>query len=72
MNVNDAAQTVQRSGCPTAYAPHEQAARTLVATVSGATRTPRSTPEPTSAQGPRGHQCMSGYLDATARACPRP
>jgi hypothetical protein len=36
MSVNDAAQTVQRSGFPLAYGPHEQAAREIVAAVSGA------------------------------------
>lgn len=36
MTVNDAAQTVQRSGFPTAYAQHEQAAREIVAAVGSA------------------------------------
>lgn len=36
MSVNDAAQTVQRSGFPDAYAPHEQAARVILATVGSA------------------------------------
>lgn len=36
MSVNDAAQGVQRSGFPNAYAQHEQAAREIVATVSSA------------------------------------
>jgi hypothetical protein len=44
MSVNDAAQTVQRSAFPNAYAPHEQAARTIVAAVSGATCTRTSAP----------------------------
>lgn len=39
MTVNDAAQTVQRSGTPQAYAQHEQAARTVLAAVRGATCT---------------------------------
>ena len=39
MSVNDAAQAVQRSGTPRAYAPHEPAARVLVAALSGATCT---------------------------------
>jgi uncharacterized membrane protein len=51
MSVNDAAQAVQRSGFPTAYAVHEQAARAMVTTVSGATciqssPTPPSSPSP--------------------------
>lgn len=37
MSVNDAAQTVQRSGFPLAYGRHEQAAREIVAAVSYAT-----------------------------------
>jgi cell wall-associated NlpC family hydrolase len=36
MSVNDAAQAVQRSGTPTAYAQHEQAARDVLAAVQGA------------------------------------
>lgn len=36
MSVNDAAQTVQRSGFPDAYAPHEQAARVILAAVGSA------------------------------------
>lgn len=44
MSMNDAAQAVQRSGFPHAYAPHEQAARAIVAAVSGATCTPSPTP----------------------------
>lgn len=36
MTVNDAAQTVQRSGYPNAYAAHEQPARALVAVVGSA------------------------------------
>lgn len=36
MSVNDAAQTVQRSGTPDAYAQHEPAAREVVAAVQGA------------------------------------
>lgn len=36
MSVNDAAQAVQRSGAPYAYAQHEQAARTVLAAVHGA------------------------------------
>jgi cell wall-associated NlpC family hydrolase len=40
MTLNDAAQTVQRSGTPNAYAKHEPAARTVVAAVRGATCTP--------------------------------
>lgn len=39
MSVNDAAQTVQRSGFPDAYTHHEQAARRVVAAVQGATCT---------------------------------
>ncbi|HEX5116305.1 MAG TPA: hypothetical protein VFW65_14005 [Pseudonocardiaceae bacterium] len=35
MSVNDAAQTVQRSGTPTAYGPHEQAAREMLAALEG-------------------------------------
>ncbi|OXM44509.1 C40 family peptidase [Amycolatopsis alba] len=35
MSVNDAAQTVQGSGFPNAYAQHEDTARTVVAAVSG-------------------------------------
>lgn len=35
MSVNDAAQAVQRSGTPTAYGPHEQAARDLLAAAGG-------------------------------------
>ena len=35
MSVNDAAQTVQRSGFPNAYAQHEEKARSIVAAVSG-------------------------------------
>jgi cell wall-associated NlpC family hydrolase len=37
MSVNAAAQAVQRSGRPDAYTPHEQAARGIVADVSGST-----------------------------------
>jgi hypothetical protein len=44
MSVNDAAQAVQRSGFPDAYTQHEQAAREIVATVSGATCAPGSLP----------------------------
>lgn len=36
MSVNDAAQAVQRSGTPNAYAKHEPTARLIVATVAGA------------------------------------
>lgn len=36
MNVNDAAQAVEHSGFPDAYAQHEQAAREIVATVARA------------------------------------
>lgn len=36
MSVNDAAQAVQRSGTPNAYAKHEPTARLIVATVTGA------------------------------------
>ncbi len=36
MSVNDAAQAVQRSGTPNAYAKHEQAARAMLAAVHGA------------------------------------
>jgi cell wall-associated NlpC family hydrolase len=36
MSVNDAAQAVQRSGFPNAYAQHEPTARLIVATVTGA------------------------------------
>lgn len=36
MSVNDAAQAVQRSGTPNAYAQHEPAARTVLAAVRGA------------------------------------
>ena len=36
MSVNDAAQAVQHSGTPTAYAQHEQAARDVLAAVQGA------------------------------------
>ncbi|MBE1468214.1 cell wall-associated NlpC family hydrolase [Kibdelosporangium phytohabitans] len=36
MSVNDAAQAVQRSGTPTAYAKHENAARAVLAAVHGA------------------------------------
>lgn len=43
MSVNDAAQAVQRSGFPNAYAQHEQAAREVVAAVQGATCVPNST-----------------------------
>jgi cell wall-associated NlpC family hydrolase len=39
MSVNDAAQAVQRSGTPNAYAQHEQAAREVLAAVRGATCT---------------------------------
>jgi cell wall-associated NlpC family hydrolase len=35
MSVNDAAQAVERSGFPDAYAQHEQAARAIVAAVAG-------------------------------------
>jgi hypothetical protein len=37
MSINDAAQAVERSGFPNAYAQHESAARALANTVSGAT-----------------------------------
>src|SRR6185437_5762273 len=37
MTVNDAAQAVERSGFPDAYAKHEQTARQIVAAVSGVT-----------------------------------
>jgi hypothetical protein len=36
MSVNDAAQAVEKSGFPGAYAKHEQAARKIVASVAGA------------------------------------
>jgi cell wall-associated NlpC family hydrolase len=39
MNVNDAAQAVQHSGTPTAYGPHERAARDVLAAVEGASCT---------------------------------
>jgi len=35
MSVNDAAQAVERSAFPTAYAQHEQSARTIVAAIQG-------------------------------------
>jgi len=45
MTVNDAAQAVQRSATPSAYAAHEPAARALVNTVQAATCTnPNTTP----------------------------
>lgn len=40
MSINDAAQAVQRSGLPNAYAQHESAARTIVAALHDATCTP--------------------------------
>ncbi|MCE7010053.1 NlpC/P60 family protein [Kibdelosporangium philippinense] len=40
MTVNDAAQAVQRSGTPNAYAKHEPAARAVLAAVLGANCTP--------------------------------
>jgi hypothetical protein len=57
LSVNDAAQTVQRSGFPFAYGPHEQAAREIVAAVSGATCTTyvpstSTPPAPTTPQHP--------------------
>ncbi|MGH3826313.1 MAG: C40 family peptidase, partial [Pseudonocardiaceae bacterium] len=39
MSVNDAAQAVERSGFPDAYAPHEHAARQIVSALAGATCT---------------------------------
>src|SRR5205085_4555090 len=39
MSANDAAQAVQRSGTPTAYGPHEQAARDVLAAVKDASCT---------------------------------
>jgi hypothetical protein len=39
MSINDAAQAVQRSGAPTAYAQHEQPARNVLAAVDGASCT---------------------------------
>lgn len=42
MSVNDAAQAVERSGFPDAYAAHEQAAREVVGAVQGATCSPTS------------------------------
>jgi cell wall-associated NlpC family hydrolase len=39
MSVNDAAQAVERSGFPSAYAQHEQAAREVVGTLRGSTCT---------------------------------
>jgi hypothetical protein len=44
LSVNDAAQTVQRSATPTAYAQHEPAARALTAAVGGATCNPPAAP----------------------------
>ena len=45
MTLNDAAQTVQRSGTPDAYAQHELPARALAATVGGATCTTPPIPQ---------------------------
>jgi cell wall-associated NlpC family hydrolase len=42
LSVNDAAQAVQRSGFPNAYGPHEQAAREIVAVLSGSACEPGS------------------------------
>nr|WP_240437662.1 C40 family peptidase [Sciscionella marina] len=47
MSVNDAAQAVQRSGTPNAYAQHEKTAHTVVAAVSGS----RCTSTPTTGTG---------------------
>lgn len=46
MSLTEAAQAVQRSAFPDAYAQHEQTARVIVATVQGANCTPRPTPTP--------------------------
>lgn len=53
MNVNDAAQTVQRSATPTAYGQHEPAARAITAAVSG------STCEPLPARGQAAAQAIA-------------
>lgn len=45
MSVNDAAQAVQRSGTPNAYAQHEQAARDVLGAVHGASCTTTTTSE---------------------------
>ncbi|MBB5157425.1 C40 family peptidase [Saccharopolyspora phatthalungensis] len=52
MSVNDAAQAVQQSGLPYAYAQHEPAARTVVAAVSGATCTTPETGDCDNIQAP--------------------
>lgn len=44
MSVNDAAQAVEESGRPTAYAPHEPTARQIVAAVQGVTCTAAGAP----------------------------
>ncbi|MGW1680082.1 M23 family metallopeptidase [Saccharopolyspora sp. NPDC002376] len=58
MSINDAAQAVQRSGFPDAYARHEPTAQQLLATVHGSTCT--GTPTGTWAI-PVSGQCTSGF-----------
>lgn len=58
MSITDAAQTVQRSAFPDAYARHEHTARQLVGTLSGAACTPA--PAGTWTR-PVSGRCTSGY-----------
>ncbi|MCI2420061.1 M23 family metallopeptidase [Saccharopolyspora sp. K220] len=66
MSINDAAQAVQRSGFPHAYARHEPAAQQLLATVHGSTCAPTGTwtipvaGQCTSGFGPRGSEFHRG------------
>jgi len=55
MSVNDAAQTVQRSATPGAYASHEQTAREIVAAVQNSTCTTSSGANNTTAAGDCNH-----------------
>lgn len=57
LSLTVAAQAVQRSGFPNAYAQHENAARTLVAAVHGATCTTTAGPWTVPAPG----RCSSGF-----------
>lgn len=61
MTLNDAAQTVQRSGAPNAYGQHEDRARTIVAAVGEATCTSPAPLQNTTWTAPVAGRCTSGF-----------
>jgi hypothetical protein len=69
MTVNNAAQTVQRSATPTAYAPHEPAARALLHTLtSGHQPDSGHTATNTSCSGSTPLPCLAGTTPPTTPA----